>query len=426
MPTLSVFGQRIPWVHGIRQHRPFLVVLFISNVLFVLFLNFSDTTIYQTIGRTLVKSRQPKEDYQFRTNIAALKQRHEGLLENLHQQPSRLLKKSREQEFKDRNARIHQNLSLSKRRDVVRKLLADPFYHDWEKIYDFQYDTNPVMYTFYHPADSHIPSSQDLDALAVWKFAWTKMGWNPRVLNLRHAKQHKDYAWAVQQLDTLLPADDAYNRYCFLRHFAMAAVVAGEGGWMSDYDTIPLTMEGEEYGRVLPNNGNLTLYELSTPSLIVGSAKEWENISKKLIEVAVNVKNEEGGNGEDGETDDDNFFFSDRMAFEKLLEQNLIISNEQFVRNNPALPIVVHDEKDCAKLGKALHFSHESTGTLSRAMVMLETIDQMAKNCQTYDFQVDGIEAGDTFYVKPSLELQRALDVGKISMLDRRGRKLIE
>mmetsp|Transcript_27971 Transcript_27971/g.42653 ORF Transcript_27971/g.42653 Transcript_27971/m.42653 type:complete len:436 (+) Transcript_27971:202-1509(+) len=426
MPSLSSFGSTIPIIRGDRQHRPFLVFLVISNALFVLLLNFSDTA---TIGRTLVNQshlsnsdkHKETEEFQFRTNVAGLKQRHEGLLQNLHEQPSRLLKKSREQEFKDRKDRINQNLSLSKGRDEARKLLVDPFYQDWEKIYDFQETTHPVMYTFYEPAGSQIPSSQDLDALAVWKFAWTKMGWNPRVLNLSHAMLNKDYAWAVEQIDTILPADDEYNRYCFLRHFAMAAMTGGReggGGWMSDYDTIPLNMQGDAYGRVLPNNGAFTSYELSTPSLIVGSGDEWSHIAKSLIEEGVNAKNEERGNGEEGGTD--NFFFSDKMGFQKLLEQNLVISNERFVYNNPALPLVAGDGKACANLGKVLHFSHESVGTVSRAMVMLETMDQMTKNCQTFDFNVDRIEVGDTFYIATSPEMQQALDMGQISMLYRR------
>lgn len=402
MPSLSAFGT-IPFVQD-RQHRPFLIFLAISNVLFVLFLNFGDINVG---NRTLADKRELK----FKSNLAALRQRHEEVLNDLHQQPSRLLKKNYEAEYDERRRRINHNLSLSKGRDEARKILADPFYHDWHKVYDFATDhqARPVMYTFYEPAGSRVPNSQDLDALAVWKFAWTKAGWNPRVLNLSHAKKHQDYPWAIENLYDVIPLDDQYNRLCFLRHFAMAAM---GGGWMSDFDTIPSAMEGNEYGKVLPNQGNFTLYELSTPSLTVGSAGEWNRVAKQLVVEAANAKKQaKPGN---------HFFFSDKMSFQKLLEQKLIHTNEErIVYENPELPIT---EKTCeTSLGKALHFSHESAGTLSRAMVMLETMDQMAKQCGAFDSNVGniGVLGEDTFYLSPSPEMEEALNMGRIISISR-------
>lgn len=376
------------------QHRPFLIFLAISNMMFILFLNYNGAyTAHPT----------PSNDANIRTNVAALRERNAGIIQGLHEQPNRILAKQRERENRDRWKRINRNLAQSMGRNEARKILGGPFQKNHQNIYDFDpSDPRPVMNTFYQQSSN----SHDLDALAVWKFAWSKAGWNPRVLNLGHAQTHPDYEWAVQNIDNVIPLDDPkdeYNKSWLLRHFAMSAM---GGGWMSDYNTLPTDMEGAMYGGSnFPNNGVFTSYthESFAPAIAVGTANEWDRISKALIEEGVKAKDTLVDKGS---------FFTDKMAFEKLKEQNLMSSIDGFVYGNPELPIV---EETCSTLGKALHFSHQTAGVLSRAMVMIETLEQMTKKCHTFNYEMDGIvEGGTYFYLQPHAEEQVVIAWSKI------------
>jgi hypothetical protein len=54
---------------------------------------------------------------------------------------------------------------------------------------------------------------------------------------------------------------------------------------MSDYDVFPLH-DFRNDGRVLPNNGNLTLHNRLCPSLVSGSGDEWLRVANTLIDYA--------------------------------------------------------------------------------------------------------------------------------------------
>lgn len=57
------------------------------------------------------------------------------------------------------------------------------------------------------------------------------------------------------------------------------------GGWMSDYDVLPLHDFREE-GFYLPNDGVLTVHNRQCPSLVSGAKSEWERVAKRIIEYA--------------------------------------------------------------------------------------------------------------------------------------------
>merc|ERR1712071_506152 len=69
-----------------------------------------------------------------------------------------------------------------------------------------------------------------------------QMGWTPKILTVDDARKHPRFEEYNKMLDDV-PLDgysgyrSGYNRLCYLRWLAMAAV---GGGFMSDYDTVPL------------------------------------------------------------------------------------------------------------------------------------------------------------------------------------------
>jgi len=110
------------------------------------------------------------------------------------------------------------------------------------------------------------------DLLAAWKKSWEDRGWETVVLTEEDARQHPDFESINQKLQDL--DVNAYNRRCYWRWLA---IVTDGGGWMSDYDVFPLSLNGE-MGLALEQSGTFTSYAHHVPCLIHASAKEWDRI----------------------------------------------------------------------------------------------------------------------------------------------------
>eukprot|EP00549_Striatella_unipunctata_P025380 CAMPEP_0118710738 /NCGR_PEP_ID=MMETSP0800-20121206/23600_1 /TAXON_ID=210618 ORGANISM="Striatella unipunctata, Strain CCMP2910" /NCGR_SAMPLE_ID=MMETSP0800 /ASSEMBLY_ACC=CAM_ASM_000638 /LENGTH=310 /DNA_ID=CAMNT_0006615057 /DNA_START=108 /DNA_END=1037 /DNA_ORIENTATION=+ len=213
-------------------------------------------------------------------------------------------------------------------------------------------EIRPIMYTFYDriPGDESgfytgMSYSNDEALITSWKAEWTVQGWDPMVLTLADAKSHKDFDVLNRALDTLSNFG-YYDRLCFLRWLAMAAV---GGGWMADYDTFPLwPMDGH----VLPSGGKLTIHEGSkvggVPSLVSGNGEEWLRLAHSLVRNAM-------------EHNDDQHW-SDMKALQELyqskkdeiyqMEYNTV-SGVVVLNGNP-----MKDNCDATDKKLAIHFSH--------------------------------------------------------------------
>jgi len=148
----------------------------------------------------------------------------------------------------------------------------------------------PVMYTYFDSYKTAEVESKDKDRvlLAYWSAAWSLAGWEPRILNENDAEKHPDYERLMAIVTDRQPAGEncvsQYDMACYKRWIAMAA--AG-GGFMSDYDVFPMN-DFRAIGEELPNDGNLTIWENSWPSLVSGSNEEYRRISQRIGEVMAN------------------------------------------------------------------------------------------------------------------------------------------
>ena len=134
----------------------------------------------------------------------------------------------------------------------------------------------PKMHTFFTP----VSSSPDTELLEVWKKAWSDAGWEPVVLTLEDARKHPDYRRFIEAFEAAEFRLKDYDRMCFLRWLAMAS---SGGGWMSDYDTLPLFSKPETDGHDLPNDGRFTCYSRHVPNLVSGSQEEWHRMAQLLL-----------------------------------------------------------------------------------------------------------------------------------------------
>lgn len=145
----------------------------------------------------------------------------------------------------------------------------------------------PVMRTFYgrlrnDDRNTGMNDVADRRLLEEWHASWRAAGWDTKVLTMSDVVSHPDF----EEFDRTLNenVDNAYDRLCFLRWLAMSSVEGG--GWMSDYDVIPLPTERRQ-DTVLPHDGRLTVYEYTldggVPSLVSGSAEEWYRVARLLL-----------------------------------------------------------------------------------------------------------------------------------------------
>ncbi len=170
----------------------------------------------------------------------------------------------------------------------------------------------PIMHTFYQHIDKEhhhkgytkntgTGMSSDEAHIAMvkaWEESWSDAGFETRVLSIEDVMRHENYDQIREFLDN--EAFGEYDELCFLRWYAMATV---GGGWMSDYDVVPLkSLLPEEYfgapdqlseddmegnnGIPLPNEGKFTVYNIVVPSLMSGSTEEWERMASALMDLA--------------------------------------------------------------------------------------------------------------------------------------------
>ncbi|KAJ8037203.1 hypothetical protein HOLleu_17959 [Holothuria leucospilota] len=118
------------------------------------------------------------------------------------------------------------------------------------------------------------------ETLAAWRMAWSSAGWTPVVLTEQHAMQHPKYdEFRKKFWDLPTINNKGYELACFLRHVAMAAV---GGGWMADYDVLPLRLLP---CTELPNDGEYTTHERFVPSLVSGNGTEFTRVANLMANI---------------------------------------------------------------------------------------------------------------------------------------------
>jgi len=143
---------------------------------------------------------------------------------------------------------------------------------------DDEDDIKPIIYTFFEPAYNQVDKL--LEDVEIWKNIWRKAGWNAIALTLEDAKRHNSFEKFRDAFDNAEYKTNEYNRMCFYRWLAVAA---SGGGWMSDYDTLPLYSQPLKDGFYLPNDGRFTSYGGNVPCLVSGSKEEWERMVELIF-----------------------------------------------------------------------------------------------------------------------------------------------
>lgn len=227
---------------------------------------------------------------------------------------------------------------------------------------DGRNEKRPLIYTFFEIGDD-VTLQEHAKLLATWAELWSEAGWEPRVLTLEDAKKHPNYEKFSKEI--IYPGPLHYLSFdymCLMRWLAMA--VQGTGGWMSDYDVIPMGINVSD-GHFLPNFGAFTNYDGTVPSLMSGTAEEWERMSQHVLGIAAQSSH---------------FFFSDMLAMQQLHEQSPLgyMTMHQIY---DGLPYVQRNLINCDSL-KGVIAAHLSRSRIQQAVTNgLVTIpDETEKN----------------------------------------------
>jgi len=138
----------------------------------------------------------------------------------------------------------------------------------------------PVMNTFYHSIGPYEGAVLDL-----WREEWTNAGFDTKVLTIEDAKKHPNFD-KVETSMIHLVLSRGQDPLPFYQWMAMAK---SGGGWISTYDTFPTNLALAD-GASSPNDGIFTSFQDTIPSLMSGSSKEWDRVSKLLIDAIPRIE----------------------------------------------------------------------------------------------------------------------------------------
>lgn len=280
-------------------------------------------------------------------------------------------------------------------------------------------EPRPIIYTFYETIHrDNIREERirvvDQALLQVWKQAWTEAGWEPRILSLDNAQQHPQYQETTQALSKITlyggtGRNRDYNEYCFMRYLAMATV---GGGWMADYDTIPLSNKMPKPriisypGRSQQNDGihktdadHFTVHggDGGIPCLLSGRAEEYTRIVESMLEVMQSGVFPEVENWSDmvalqhlyhQQTQLNHYHYAFRLEMHVQGVRDLVRGNDQENWKCPG-EYVNNVPKQSQQLW-ALHFSHFDTTSAghrnpSRPQLVQDYRDYYKAHCMTED-----------------------------------------
>lgn len=266
------------------------------------------------------------------------------------------------------------------------------------------FNASCVVYTYFQQlADkAEAYDTENNEILMVWKKAWAEAGWFPQILTEEDAKAHPEYQQLREKFMSLPTVNSKdYEVSCFMRYVAMAA--AG-GGWMTDYDVLPIRLPG----CTAPfNDGKLTIHERFVPALVSGSQAEYIRIAREMSDI-------------DWRADSDIFNYngdiphvSDMLCLVKFVDDKRVESEWTVNSANEVFGSPFNCDQSQAepkyrerlaalglpRLPIAVHYSHSSLSSLRvNDSPLAETWDVIVTRSQFMTSRASVMKAGNDFF----------------------------
>jgi len=216
-------------------------------------------------------------------------------------------------------------------------------------------------------------------------------------LGIDDAMKYKDFKMLDKAITSHVDTD--YNKFCFYRWMAMAALDR-DGGFMSDNDTFPLPSSRPfSSPDKLPHRGIFTVYDAAPeggiPSLMSGSKTEWNRMVKAITKSILDPRS----NG--------NYITSDMLSLMELDrndDSQFYNIDQKIVTGINAVGPNVEWEDKCSKYRGffAVHFAHvtikqgikrgvypNTAMPKDRAPLVTDLMAEWASKCGVYEHIMD-------------------------------------
>lgn len=170
----------------------------------------------------------------------------------------------------------------------------------------------PAMYTYFEPITPDwtgmLPQDHQ-DLLELWKSSWYEAGWDPIVLTAeslpngghdesggnppsqaKSSEQGRDQHSKQQHRHHSRNQHITWSQMLLRKWIAMSSRNASDGGWMCDYDVLPLFQNAttgtpspiwDLHSAEFP--ATITLHEAFAPTLVVGTADAYRDVTQALL-----------------------------------------------------------------------------------------------------------------------------------------------
>ncbi|XP_071853039.1 uncharacterized protein [Apostichopus japonicus] len=260
--------------------------------------------------------------------------------------------------------------------EAVPKIKPDAVPYNNGTLKDIKCD-NCVIYTYFQSLsnDKDTFKKDKENTLETWNNAWSSAGWTPRIINEDDAKRHPSYQALREKFATFPTRGNAeYEIACFLRYLAMAAV---GGGWMSDFDVLPINFPASTERC---HNGALTVYQRFVPALVSGNASEYTRVATLMADISWESLPEFTVKGSP--------HVSDMLCLRKLIADGqirsewLVASLDRIfslpfscdnVMTQPSKPMCLKSQKTLS-FPVAIHFAHSSMSKLTKDRALVSAL----------------------------------------------------
>lgn len=211
------------------------------------------------------------------------------------------------------------------------------------------------IYTYYQ----NINHSYQNELIDLWKFSWSRQGYEPIVLNLQDAKRHPYFDTLNTEMRRIFKEitnkkSGEYGMCCWFRWLAYATQEE-EKFYVSDYDAINVNFPITE-----PKN-KLHLMDAHVPCFASGAPTQFENLCKAFVEVSnqrIDILKQQTDHYHDQE-----FFLYNSEELKN--HHNIVMTRERDKLLSPYI-------KDC--LTPIIHFSHFRCKTNSNRIKLIKEI----------------------------------------------------
>lgn len=196
------------------------------------------------------------------------------------------------------------------------------------------------IYTYYN--DVGFPLQNEL--ISLWSKSWSRLGFEPIVLNLNNAESHPYFKEFFEQIvaihNTIMPnvhpKSIGYNISCHMRWLAYSSKIDNKYCFFSDYDVINMNLDSDNTVIDKLKTNNIHFLDNHCPCIAIGKTGFCEQFCRDIINLSFkNIRDKD-------------------VSTESYHDQSFIVHNKHILNNKYKF------SKNIELWKHIKHFSHHS------------------------------------------------------------------